>query len=125
MKEVNPERLDCIVEMDETYIGGKKHGRQFQGRRDHKECVIGIRNGMANFAFFMLRMRRMARWRNSSVSQDVQVIMTDAPRAYPKAIALAGHSRAKHQNIKPSIAQTESTSMGTSPRTASNPLSRF
>jgi transposase-like protein len=102
MKEVNPEPLDGIVEMDETYIGGKKHGRQFQGRRDHKECVIGIRQRGGELRFFHAEDAKngtLAKYIRENVSQDVHVIMTDDLRAYPKAIELAGHSRAKHQTV--------------------------
>src|SRR5271165_4573958 len=39
MKQVEPPMLDGTVEMDETYVGGKKRGRQWVGRRGHKEVV--------------------------------------------------------------------------------------
>ena len=32
MKEVNPAKLGGIVEIDETYVGGRKHGAGIRGR---------------------------------------------------------------------------------------------
>jgi transposase-like protein len=102
MKEVDLEPLDGIVEIDETYVGGKKHGRQFQGRRDHKECVIGIKQRNGELRFFRAedaKQGTLAKYIKENISDDVHVIMTDDLRAYPGAIELAGHSSAKHKTV--------------------------
>jgi transposase-like protein len=102
MKEANPEPLDGVVEMDETYVGGKKRGKKYQGHRDHKECVIGIRQRNGDLRFFHAEDAKsgtLAKYIKDNVSDDVHVIMTDDLRAYPGAIQLAGHSINKHQTV--------------------------
>ncbi len=102
MKDVNPEPLDGIVEIDETYVGGRKRGKRFQEHRDHKECVIGIKQRNGDLRFFHAEDAKtgvLAKYIRENVSQDVHVIMTDELRAYPGAIEMAGHSRAKHKTV--------------------------
>ena len=41
MVEANPPQLTGVVEMDETYIGGKQRG--YKGKNKNKEVVMGIR----------------------------------------------------------------------------------
>ena len=53
MKEVNPEPLGGIVEMDETYVGGKLRGNDAARRRlTNKETVIGIKQRGGDLRFF-------------------------------------------------------------------------
>ena len=102
MKEVNPEPLDGIVEMDETYVGGKKHGRRFQGRRDHKECVIGIKQRSGELRFFHaedVKQGTLAKYIKENISEDVHVIMTDELPAYPGAIVKAGLEDTPHMTV--------------------------
>jgi transposase-like protein len=90
------------VEMDETYVGGKRKGRQFQGRRDHKECVVGIKQRNGDLRFFRAEDAKkgtLAKYIKENVSQDVEVIMTDDLPAYPNAIQLAGHGEEKHKTV--------------------------
>src|SRR5947209_7741802 len=52
MKEVERPMLDGTIEMDETYVGGKKRGACIRGRGAEKEVVIGIRQRGGDLRFF-------------------------------------------------------------------------
>jgi len=91
--------LDGTVEMDETYVGGKKHGRQWWGRRDHKECVIGIRQRSGDVRFFHAEDAKtgtLARYIQENISTDVDVIVTDDLAAYKKATGGMKHESVNH-----------------------------
>ena len=99
MKEADRPMLDGTVEMDETYVGGKKKGREFQGRRDHKEVVIGIRQRGGDVRFFHAEDARkgtLAKYIRENISQDVDVIITDELPAYPSAVGAAKHETVNH-----------------------------
>jgi transposase-like protein len=102
MKELNSEPLNGVVEMDETYVGGKKRGRQYQGRRDHKNCVIGIKQRGGELRFFKAEDAKrgtLARYIKENISGDVDVIMTDELPAYPGAIVQAGMPNVPHMTV--------------------------
>jgi transposase-like protein len=99
MATVERPMLDGTVEMDETYVGGKKRGRQFQGRRDHKECVIGIRQRSGDVRFFHAsdaKSGTLARYIQENISADVDVIVTDELPAYKKAVGDLRHETVNH-----------------------------
>jgi len=99
MKEAERPMLGGTVEMDETYVGGRKKGKTFQGRRDHKEVVIGIRQRGGDVRFFHAedaRQGTLARYIQENISQDVEVIITDDLPAYPKAVGDAEHKTVNH-----------------------------
>ena len=104
MKEANPAPLSGIVEMDETYIGGKVRGKGMQGRStDHKEVVFGIEQRGGELRFFHAedcKSGTLAKYIRENVSGDVDVIMTDEFASYPYALDRAGHSREKHRTIR-------------------------
>jgi transposase-like protein len=99
MKEVNPEPLDGIVEMDETYVGGKRT----MAKRSEKIPVIGIKQRGGEPRFFKaedVKSGTLAKYIKENISGDVHVIMTDELAAYPKALTAAGiHSPAEHKNV--------------------------
>jgi transposase-like protein len=99
MKEMSQSMLYGTVEMDETYVGGKKHGRQFSGRKDHKEVVIGIRQRNGDLRFFHAEDAKkgtLAKYIQENISQDVDVIITDDLPAYPSAVGEAKHETVNH-----------------------------
>lgn len=93
MKEAETEKLTGTVEVDETYIGGKKLGQgQLVGKRS-KEVVIGIRQRNGELRLFHAEDAKagtLARYIKENVSDDVDVIVTDEWAAYPKAMMKAG-----------------------------------
>jgi transposase-like protein len=99
MKEVNPELLDGIVEIDETYVGGKKR----MENRKEKIPVIGIKQRGGELRFFKaedVKSGTLAKYIKENVSGDVHVIMTDELAAYPKALTAAGiHAPAEHKTV--------------------------
>jgi transposase-like protein len=102
MKEVNPEPSDGVVKMDETYVGGRKRGKQYQGRRDHKKCVIGIKQRSGELQFFKAEDAKsgtLAKYIRENISGDVDVIMTDELPAYPPAIVKAGMENVLHLTV--------------------------
>jgi transposase-like protein len=103
MKEVNPEKMDGTVEVDETYIGGKQHTYSKAGYGDsNKQIVIGIRKRGGDLRFFHsqdVKSGTLAKYIQENVSEDVDVIMTDELNAYPTAMKSIAMT-AKHKTIK-------------------------
>jgi transposase-like protein len=64
--------------------------------------VIGIKQRNGELRFFRAedaKQGTLAKYIRENISEDVHVIMTDDLRAYPGAIELTGHSRAKHKTV--------------------------
>ena len=103
MKETNHQPLSGIVEMDETYIGGRRRGAGERGRGVSKEVVFGIKQRGGELRFFHAedcKSGTLAKYIKENVSGDVDIIMTDEFASYPFALDRAGHSREKHRTIK-------------------------
>jgi len=89
MTEAERPMLDGVVEMDETYIGGRVRG---QGRGPHnkgKQIVIGIRQRGGDLRFFRAEDAKsgtLAQYIRENISKDVECIVTDDFKAYPAAM---------------------------------------
>lgn len=102
VKEVNPEPLDGIVEIDETYVGGKKRGQGVYAGKKAKEVVIGIEQRGGELRFFHAEdaaSGTLAKYIRENISGDVDVIMTDELAAYPLAIARAEKWDLEHKAV--------------------------
>jgi transposase-like protein len=104
MAEANPEKLDGVVEMDETYIGGRRRGRgnKAKGRGTDKPIVIGIRERGGDLRFFHAsdtKTGTLAKYIKENVSKDVEVIVTDEFQNYKGAIK-EGSPEARHETVK-------------------------
>jgi transposase-like protein len=98
-------QLGGIVEIDETYIGGKTIRKKDRGNRkwEEKEAVVGMiqRGGE-------LRLRHIGKGSATSkkvaphvrelVSRDVERVMTDESIIYP--VAFDGYCASKHETIQ-------------------------
>src|ERR1017187_9718702 len=103
MKEIDRQPLGGIVEVNETFVGGKQHGHQH--KVGHPECkkqvVIGIRQRGGELRFFHaadVKSGTLAKYIRENISQDVDVIMTDEFGGSPSAIAKAG-VLAEHKTV--------------------------
>lgn len=101
MIEVQKSMLDGTVEMDETYIGGVRHG----GRGPHaseKEIVIAIRQRKGDLRLFHVENTKaatLAKYIRENISPDADVIITDDWVGYPKAMIKAGIRGEQHKTI--------------------------
>jgi transposase-like protein len=104
MASAEKAKLTGIVEMDETYVGGKRRGSWgVRGRGADKEIVVGIKQRGGELRFFHasdVKSGTLAKYIKENVSDEVDVIMTDDFISYPNAITRAGHSREKHKTIQ-------------------------
>lgn len=94
--------LDGTVEMDETYIGGRKRGMSIADAKREKVTVIGIKQRGGELRFFKAEDAKsgtLAKYIKENVSQDVEVIMTDEWGAYPKAMTKAGIEYERHLTV--------------------------
>lgn len=101
MKEVNQEKLDGVVEIDETYVGGKHRGKA--NRFDNKEIVLGIRERGGQLRFFHasdVAHGTLAKYIKENVSLDVEAIMTDEFASYPIAMDVANMRKSVHHTIR-------------------------
>lgn len=101
MKQVQQAALDGTCEMDETYVGGKLRGagKDWRGRPNNKEVVIGIRQRGGALRFFHAEDARtgtLAKYIRENISEDVDVIITDELPAYDRAVGKARHETVNH-----------------------------
>jgi transposase-like protein len=102
MKEAHPKPLDGVVEIDETYVGGKEHGLGNRGRGGNKEIVIGLRQRGGELRFFHaedVKSGTLAKYIRENISDSVDVIMTDEATMYPSAMIRAGVHGRKHKTV--------------------------
>jgi transposase-like protein len=106
MIEASKPKLGGTVEMDETYVGGRKRGTSVKGGpgpHASKEIVIGIRQRGGDLRFFHARDVKhgtLAKYIRENISQDVDVIVTDEFTSYPWAMDDAKVAKPKHKTIR-------------------------
>lgn len=103
MGEAERPMLDGIVEMDETYVGGRYRGRDAQRYHSkNKEIVIGIKQRGGDLRFFKaedVKSGTLAQYIKDNVSQDCEVIMTDELTSYPGAVKQSGIPNLEHTTV--------------------------
>ncbi len=105
MVETEQYKLDGVVEMDETYVGGKSHGAGRGRGTPNKEVVVGIRKRGGELRFFHARDVKtgtLAQYIRDNVSDDVEAFMTDDLNAYRGAAKHLRKQR-KHRTIRHSF----------------------
>jgi transposase-like protein len=109
MKEIDPPKMKGIVEMDETYVGGRHHGACIEGRGDPKKgIVIGLRRRNGELRFLTAADVKAGTLRQiikDNVSEKVEVLVTDdfvsyeyavKGRAWEKKHKTINHSKGKY-----------------------------
>jgi transposase-like protein len=94
------QKLGGVVEIDETFIGGKHSNSE---RRSSKIPVVGIRQRGGELRFFKaedVTAGILAKFIKENISPDVEKVMTDEFASYPKAMITAGIHGSKHYTIK-------------------------
>ena len=102
MVEASKPMLHGTVEMDETFVGGKKRGYGMKAAKEAKEIVIGIRQRSGDLRFFHARDVKsgtLEKYIRENISEDVDVIMTDDFSAYPPAVAAVKDFSLRHKTI--------------------------
>ncbi len=100
MTEVH-KMLDGTIEIDETYVGGRRLGRGNKAGRENKSVVIGIikRDGALKFIHVKEGTSKAIREvMEEHVSQDVDVIVTDESVLYPSGLPKSQVSKRKAVN---------------------------
>ena len=104
MATVQPsEKLDGTVEVDETYVGGKKRGWGVYAAKQAKEVVIGIKQRGGDLRFFHAEDAKsgtLAKFIKENVGTNVDVLVTDEFSAYPDAMRRVGIAKEKHKTIR-------------------------
>jgi transposase-like protein len=98
MLEVAPPKLGGTVEIDETYVGGKK--RRWRPKSD-KQVVIGIRQRNGDLRLIRAEDAKSETVReiiNAHVGSHVEVIVTDESAIYPWALDKMQKNRHKTIN---------------------------
>jgi transposase-like protein len=106
MADVELPMMDGTVEVDETYIGASEKTYRKPGHGDcKKQIVVGIRQRGGDLRFFHaqdIKAGTLAKYVRDTVSEDVEVIVTDELNAYPTAFRdtpFAGrHKTIKHKS---------------------------
>jgi hypothetical protein len=90
MKEVNPEPLGGIVEIDETYIGGRIRGMGNSYAKKQKRVVMGAveRGGRLRLRHVPnAKVETLTGFVKGTLSPEVERVMTDTLQGYPSALA--------------------------------------
>jgi transposase-like protein len=101
MVEANPPKLKGVVELDETYIGGKQRNnwRKFKS----KEVVMGIRERGGDLRLIHIEnntAKDLAEQIKEHVAPDAKQVITDELPAYIPAFISAGIKGSQHKTIR-------------------------
>lgn len=99
MTQIDRPMLDGTVEMDETYVGGKKKGWGQKAGLAAKEVVVGIRQRNGDLRFFHASdasTGTLAKYIRENISEDVEVIVTDQWPGYKGAVGERKHETVNH-----------------------------
>jgi transposase-like protein len=102
MIQVNREKLTGTVEMDETYLGGKAHGKRGRGA-GRKEVVIAIRQRQGELRFFHaedVTGGTLEKYIRENISENADLFVTDDLSQYRGAARRAGLGWDKHKRIR-------------------------
>lgn len=83
MAECEKPMLDGKVEVDETYVGGRSHGKR--GRGTKKRPVLGIRQRNGELRLFHaenVTSRSLEKFMRENISKDADIVFTDELAAY-------------------------------------------
>jgi transposase-like protein len=104
MVELNKPMLDGTVEIDETYVGGKRRGcGPGPANSGNKEIVIGIRQRGGDLRFIRakdLKAATLYQMIHDNVSEEVEVLVTDEYRTYKHAMGSTFKDKHKTVNHK-------------------------
>jgi len=105
VEQATEPKLSGIVEMDESYVGGRQRcgTRGWNTEDSNKEIVIGIRQRNGDLRFFHAEDAKsgtLGKYIKENVGADVDVMMTDEFPAYPRAMMTAGVHGSKHKTIR-------------------------
>ncbi len=99
MSQVDKPMLDGKVEVDETYVGGRSHGRR--GRGTKKRPVLGIRQRNGELRLFHaenVTSRSLEKFMRENISKDADIVFTDELPAYKNIAKRMGlkHAQVQH-----------------------------
>ncbi len=97
--------LGGIVEIDETYLGGRQRGHA--GKLKNKDIVLGLRERGGPLRFIHTKDATSATWQQiikSNLHEGVELVMTDESTAARIALKTTGHS-GKHRMVRHSAKQ--------------------
>jgi len=103
MLEDSGEKLSGVVEIDETWVGGKYRGPDGM-RKGHsnKQIVVGMKQREGRLRLFHVadvQSGTIGTLVRQNVSRDVEQVMTDEFGAYPKAFIKARIHGRKHKTV--------------------------
>jgi transposase-like protein len=100
MREGSLPQLGGIVEIDETYLGGRQRGHV--GKLKNKDVVLGLRERGGPLRFIHTKDASSRTWQQiikSHLHEGVELVMTDEGQAAQSAVKKTGHS-AKHRMVR-------------------------
>ena len=100
MHQTDKPMLDGTVEIDETYIGGRKRGLGQGPHSSGKKIVIGIRQRGGELRFIKaadLKADTLYKIIHDNVSEEVEVLVTDEFSTYP--FAMGPTFKGKHKTV--------------------------
>lgn len=101
MADANAPKLGGIIEIDETYIGGKQIGKGVYYGKNQKQTVMGIRQRKGELRFQRVSDAKAVTIRKFAlehISPDVKVIVSDEHMIYP--IALRDFPENKYETVQ-------------------------